>query len=330
MAGNPNGSSTLGDSVTTIFNKNFWQDPFAFNIQKGVPVSRIDWSGYGTNMFSNWLSPSAVIAQTSQARFDVLMGRTAHEVIQVRSILYPWGIRVVRTITLFRTSSNYVYRVDSGWQAESEGLFDFRYKFLKVDGTESPVQKPYTIHPGVVRGLFNIKNIREDDNVDDFKAFNSIGSPQDIVVDGQEIHYTGSPFQQEVICRPVWFDADVEIENVVQGQHLSFTKEGIKTGRVACKKILGYVQLAPSGIPITPTQFANLLAAQGGAIGGTINCQVALHDSNQQMRINRFDINASGLPLNNIARTIEINLLQMINEENVPEPVKPINEEYIL
>lgn len=46
--------------------------------------------------------------------------------------------------------------------------------------------------------------------------------------------------------------------------------------------------------------------------------------------VNPFDINASGLPLNNIARTIEINLLQMINEENVPEPIKPINEEYIL
>lgn len=293
MNGTPNGTSNLGDSVSVIFNKNFWHDPFAFNIQKGVPVTRIDWSGYGTSMFSNWLSPSAVIAQTSQARFDVLMGRTAHEVIQVRSILYPWGIRVVRTITLFRTSSNYVYRVDSGWQAESEGLFDFRYKYLKTDGTESPVQKPYTIHPGVVRGLYDIKNIREDNDVEDFRSFNQIQSNTKIVVDGQEINYTGAPFQQEVICRPVWFDADVEIENVVQGQHAGFEKEGIKTGRVACKKILGYVQLAPSGVPITPEQFATLLNGQGGSIGGGINCQVSLHNTNQQMRINRFDINAS-------------------------------------
>ncbi|PZR26571.1 MAG: hypothetical protein DI535_13610 [Citrobacter freundii] len=293
MNGTPNGTSTLGDSVSTIFNKNFWEDPFAFNIQKGVPVTRVDWSGYGSNMFSNWLSPNAVIAQTSQARFDVMMGRTAHEVIQVRSILYPWGIRVVRTITLFRTSSNYVYRVDSGWQAESEGLFDFRYKFLKIDKSESPVQKPYEIHPGVVRGLFNIKNIREDADVADFTSFNQIQSNTNIVVDGQEIHYTGAPFQQQVICRPVWFDADVEIENVVQGQHAGFIKDGIKTGRVACKKILGYVQLAPSGVPITPDQFAALLNGQGGSIGGEINCQVSLHATNQQMRINRFDINAS-------------------------------------
>lgn len=46
--------------------------------------------------------------------------------------------------------------------------------------------------------------------------------------------------------------------------------------------------------------------------------------------VNPFDINSSGLPLNNIARTIEINLLQMINDTDVPEPVKPINDEYIL
>ncbi len=293
MNGAPNGSSTLGDSVSRIFNKNFWQDPFAFNIQKGVPVTRIDWSGYGSNMFSNWLSPNAVIAQTSQAKFDVMNGRTGHEVIQVRSILYPWGIRVVRTITLFRTSSNYVYRVDSGWQPESEGLFDFRYKYLKIDGTESPVQKPYMIHPGVVRGLYNIQNIREDDSVAEFKAYNNIANNTNIVVDGQEILYNGGAFQQEVLCRPVWFDADVEIENVVQGQHALLDREGIKTGLVACKKILGYVQLAPSGIPITPHQFISLLDSQGGAIGGDINCQVSLHNTNQQMRINRFDINSS-------------------------------------
>ena len=46
--------------------------------------------------------------------------------------------------------------------------------------------------------------------------------------------------------------------------------------------------------------------------------------------VNPFNINASGLPLNNISRTIEINLLQMINDEDIPEPIKPINDEYIL
>ncbi len=300
MNGVATGTSTLGDSVTTIFNRNFWEDPIAFNKQKGVPVTRIDWSGYGTNMFSNWLSPTAVIAQTSQARFDVMMGRTGHEVIQVRSILLPWGIRVVRTITLFRTSSNYVYRVDSGWQPESDGIFDFRYSYFVTTGQpkpndlqEVPVNKTYTIHPGLLRGLFNIRNIKEDNDIADFKTFNQINTGDKIIVDGVEITHTGAAFQQEVLLRPVWFDADIEIENIVQGQHAAFTRDGIKTGRVASRKILGYVQLAPSGVLIKPQQLAALLATQGGAIGGSINCQVALHNSNQQMRINRFDINAS-------------------------------------
>jgi hypothetical protein len=293
MDGTAHGESTLGDSVSTIFNKNFWNDPITTKMLKGVPVTRIDWSGYGTNMFSNWLSPRAVIAQTSQARFDVLMGRTGHEVIQVRSILLPWGIRVVRTITLFRSSSNYVYRVDSGWQSESDGLFNFNYKYYKSDKTtEVDVKSPFTIHPGLLRGLFNIRNIKEDDSMKDFTSSDTIAPGELYIIDGVQVDVHGSE-TQDIILRPVWFDADIEIENMVQGQHASFTRDGIKTGRVASRKILGYVQLAPSGVLIKPKKLADLLATQGGAIGGSINCQVALHNSNQQMRINRFDMNAS-------------------------------------
>ncbi|PST85159.1 hypothetical protein C7T94_03375 [Pedobacter yulinensis] len=46
--------------------------------------------------------------------------------------------------------------------------------------------------------------------------------------------------------------------------------------------------------------------------------------------VNPFENNSASIPLNSITRTIEINLLQMLGEENVPAPVKPINEEYIL
>ncbi|TDQ09647.1 bestrophin family protein [Pedobacter metabolipauper] len=46
--------------------------------------------------------------------------------------------------------------------------------------------------------------------------------------------------------------------------------------------------------------------------------------------INPFENNSAALPLNQITRTIEINLLEMLGETNVPEPVKPINDEYIL
>jgi putative membrane protein len=46
--------------------------------------------------------------------------------------------------------------------------------------------------------------------------------------------------------------------------------------------------------------------------------------------VNPFENVPTGIPLNQISRTIEINLLQMMNEENIPEPVKPVNNEYVL
>jgi len=46
--------------------------------------------------------------------------------------------------------------------------------------------------------------------------------------------------------------------------------------------------------------------------------------------INPFENNSAAIPLNQITRTIEINLLEILGEENIPEPVKPINEEYVL
>ena len=60
-----------------------------------VPVTRIDLSGYGESLFSNWLNPTDESVAVSQARFDVLIGRTSYEIIQVRSVLYPYAVRVM-------------------------------------------------------------------------------------------------------------------------------------------------------------------------------------------------------------------------------------------
>ncbi|SOD19803.1 bestrophin family protein [Pedobacter xixiisoli] len=46
--------------------------------------------------------------------------------------------------------------------------------------------------------------------------------------------------------------------------------------------------------------------------------------------VDPFENNVAGIPLNQITRTIEINLLQMMGEENTPPPITPINEEYVL
>jgi putative membrane protein len=51
---------------------------------------------------------------------------------------------------------------------------------------------------------------------------------------------------------------------------------------------------------------------------------------NGMSMVNPFENNSAGVPLNQITRTIEINLLQMLGEKDIPEPVKPINDEYVL
>ncbi len=302
MNGQPANASTLGRSVTKIFNGEFFTSESTPQILKkrGVPLSKIDFSGYGASTFSNWLSPRAAIAETSQARFDVMLGRTGHEVIQVKSILYPWGIRVVRTITLFRTGSGYVFRTDSGWQAESDGLFDFRYKYIDkslptqgVDESGNTIYhtvtvEPYELHTGAIRGLFNVTNIQEDGNIAEYNVPKAIKvAPGQKYVDefGEWVpNNTGAEVTKDVILAAVWFDADVKIDNLVQGH---------KNGMTPSKKILGYVQLSPQGVTIPKFNFKALLDLQGGLIGGDVDCVMNLNESGQMMRITRFDISPS-------------------------------------
>ena len=118
-----------------------------------VPVERMELSGYGASIFSNYLDSTATIADVSQVQFDVIVGRTGHEVVQIRSILYPFGVHVVRTITLTRSNNGYVFRSDSGWKAESDGFYDFAYTLdLKAMG-EKPVSNPYEFHAQPVKGV---------------------------------------------------------------------------------------------------------------------------------------------------------------------------------
>lgn len=298
--GKETGASTLGASTTKIFNNEFLMQPFELIKQRGVPLSRMDLSGYGASIFSNWLNPKAALAETSQAKFDVFVGRCAHEIIEVVSILYPWGIKVVRTITLFRANSAYCYRFDSGWRAASEGLFDFTY-YVYVPGKDkegndilvpSPKDAGYPIHPGVVHGLFQVKNIRETTEVEPFAGSMVFPPTVPNIVDenGKEIPNNGKSFPYEL--QPVFFDADVEIENPVSG----FTTKTIGSAEkrlIPSKRILGFVQIAPRGLPLTIGAFKDLITQQGGTIGGPIDCVVDIGGSGQQMRLSRFDVSNS-------------------------------------
>lgn len=285
--GNNTGASTLGRTVTEIFNNEFLLQPFNLTRQRGVPLTRIDLSGYGASTFSNWLNPAAAFGATSQARFDILVGRCSHEVIQVVSMIYPWGIKVVRTITIFRVGSGYVYRVDSGWKADSDGEFDFRYS---VNQADDPQDSPFEIHPGVVKGLYNVQNIIETDEISIFEG--SMVSPKIVDENGD---YVDNPAAGDVLdfkLQPVYLDADIDIENPTTGFN-NKKINGVDKKLVPSKKIVGYVQVAPRGIPINSPTLRNLVNQQLGTIGGPIDCEVNLAGSNQKMRFNRFDFNNS-------------------------------------
>lgn len=58
---------------------------------------------------------------------------------------------------------------------------------------------------------------------------------------------------------PFIFDADVELESVMEGHD---------NGLVSCLGIEGYTQIKPRGIPITPETLYILLEQRGGFIGG--------------------------------------------------------------
>jgi hypothetical protein len=293
LNGSPTATGTLGQLVADIFNGEFLLDPFDIEKQRGVPVTRIDLSGYGASTFSNWLSPDASFAETSQARFDVFLGRCAHEVIQVKSVLYPNAAPMVRTITLFRTSSGYTYRWDSGWVAQGPGKFDFSYFAPEsIGGLPQRQESGYEIHPGAVRAVWNIQNIKDATDVLPFTGTMTI-RPGGRYVDENGIEQTngGSDRLFTYELRPVYFDADVEVENPVTGFKVS-TLEGQARKVCASKHILGFVQIAPRGMPISREAFRDLLARQGG-IGGPLDCILDLNASGQQMRIRSFDVSPS-------------------------------------
>ena len=134
--------SVLGPDVDEIFNSEFAPD--AKN-PRG-PVTRFDISGYGASTFSAWTDPGAVPPAVVQARFNVVVGRASHEVVQVKSILYPWGAIVVRTITIDRQDDTEISRYDSGWVAATPGTFN---------------TAGITVHPGAVTGAYNIREISD-------------------------------------------------------------------------------------------------------------------------------------------------------------------------
>ncbi len=131
----------------------FWDQDFKFGAPsqppKGyIPVGRIDLSGYGTSLFSDWHDPALNAIGIVRALFNVLLGRTAHEVITAQTWILPWCIRLQRTITFDRSDGGEVVRHDTGWKAVAAGKFEFL-----------TAASPSRLLAGPVLAVNNVRNI---------------------------------------------------------------------------------------------------------------------------------------------------------------------------
>jgi hypothetical protein len=132
-----------------------FDDAFGPNHPQGIPLRHYELSGYGASLFSDWRDTAAPGPAIIEARFDVLVGRTSHEVIQMQSVLYPWFVRVVRTITIDRMHGGWVLREDSGWVPVTNGFFEYQPGIAEAFA-------PPRRHPGAIVGVTNVRNIRLD------------------------------------------------------------------------------------------------------------------------------------------------------------------------
>ena len=141
------GVPQVGPSVAS-----FWDQDFGpTNLKAKIPVARIDLSGYGTSMFSDWHDPSLADVGIVRALFNVLLGRTGHEIITAQTWILPWCIRLQRTVTFDRSDGGEVIRHDTGWHAVAAGQFEF---------LQPPQTTKSRILPGPVTSLNNVRNIQ--------------------------------------------------------------------------------------------------------------------------------------------------------------------------
>ncbi|MEJ2754068.1 MAG: hypothetical protein P8169_15545, partial [Chloroflexota bacterium] len=177
------------------------------------------------------------------------------------------------------------YRYDTGWKAESDGLYDFSYKYRTAQGQPKKTEpNPYEIHPGVVQGIFNVHNIAETTDFGKFAPTVTMGPGDHYIDDSGYRQDYAVPENVEIVLQPVYFDADVAVD---------FLKGGAANARTPTRKMLGFVQLKPRGLPIPPGTFRDLLRRQLGAVGGPVDCLINIGNTGQQMRVTRVEVGES-------------------------------------
>jgi hypothetical protein len=281
----------LSQNILTRFDGDF-----GAGSARGIPLRRYELSGYGASLLSDWRDPEAAGPAIIQARFDVLVGRTAHEVIQMQSFLDPYDARVVRTITIDRRAGGWVLREDSGWVATSDGRFNFPGDPNALATTPAPPSfSQQQVHRGPIEAVVNIRNIR---------------------LDGPQFPVPARPGTAKAVTwQPVRFDADVLFAEVANPRLV--VAQGAAGQRVPSRNLTGWIQIdgptyqtkSNDGVQIIERvrrangfEILDLLAVHGPA-AGPIDCQVLLGgtgaDPGLQVRASSMDVSCgedSGIP----------------------------------
>jgi hypothetical protein len=228
--------ATDGPDPAIFFDQQF-TDPSLGGKFPGIPVTRIDLSGYGTSMYSDWRHDDIKKVGVVRARFEVAIGRTAFEMLVFQTVVCPWCFRMTRTLLFERYDTGLVIKQDSGWKPIGSAtleILDSAHKLM-----------------GAMASFSNIRNVATAPGA-------TINVPQPI-----------GPPPDGMDFIPVFFDADL---NIVPDCTVS--ANGRTNVPVACTRVMGYAQ-ATVGDVANQDQILALMAqvaAAGVSVSGSAGC----------------------------------------------------------
>jgi hypothetical protein len=245
------GAQVLGTALPSV--AKFWDDDFQ-PAPAGlgyVPIGRIDLSGYGTTLFSDWRDPHPLDPGIIRALFNVLLGRTAHEIITAQTWVLPFCVRMQRTITFDRSDAGEVVKHDTGWQPVGAGAFELLIP---------PIATPNRLLAGPVQAVKNVRNLQF--------------STSTIKVPPKNIEYT-----------PCTFDADVAYDPAIHiaadGQNGAATSVGTTIQGYAQDTITSSDPNKLSPAPPTADDIIALMQ-QEGRVSGTTHCIASVGGASAQ------------------------------------------------
>ena len=247
------GAQVLGTALPSV--AKFWDDDFGPSGRGFMPIGRIDLSGYGTTLFSDWLDPVPTDPGIIRALFNVLLGRTAHEIITAQIWILPWCIRLQRTITFDRSDAGEVVKHDTGWQAVGPGFFE--------------LLAPNGLLLGAVESVKNVRNIQFS------TAIVNVGS----------IQYTPCTFDADVGIYPaisIAADGQTGIHSSVGTAIQGYAQDTITSSD-------------PTKLSPAPPSAADIIALmqQQGRVSGKTHCIASLGGSGPQqftMNVSSFGV----------------------------------------